>query len=193
MKEIIDFFNRNAPNWDLNHHKEDFEAAEILVEKAEVVKGQKVLDVGSGTGILIPFLQKAGAKVTALDVSPRMIEIIREKYPRVKAVTGNFEEVSFFESGGFDRILIYNAFPHFPSPLKVIMRAFSLLKKNGIFLIGHSMNRERLNFHHKKVGNVVAGHMLISNEEMKKSLLKAGFSKVSLEEDRYFFVSAVKS
>lgn len=43
------------------------------------VRGWKVIDVGAGTGRLtIPFLMR-GAKVTACDASPQMLEVLKEK------------------------------------------------------------------------------------------------------------------
>ena len=36
---------------------------ERIVESAEIVKGDNVLDVGSGTGILVPLIQKYGPSV----------------------------------------------------------------------------------------------------------------------------------
>ena len=46
------------------------------------IAGKKVLDVGAGTGRLSVALANRDAQVTALDVSPKMLEKIKRKLQR---------------------------------------------------------------------------------------------------------------
>jgi len=46
------------------------------------LSGQRVLDAGCGEGYLARVLAAAGARVTGMDISPRLIEQARQKNPR---------------------------------------------------------------------------------------------------------------
>ena len=49
-----------------------------LVKFAQVAPGEAVLDVGTGTGVVAITAARAGAKVTALDLTPALLEHARE-------------------------------------------------------------------------------------------------------------------
>ena len=68
------------------------------------------------------------ASVTGSDISPEMAKIAAEKYAgesRVQVICGDVEEFAFDRK--FDRIVVYNAFPHFPYPKRLIKLLASLL------------------------------------------------------------------
>ena len=50
-------------------------AARVLVDAAEVAAGERVLDLGSGTGSAALLAAAAGAQVTAVDPSPRLLGV----------------------------------------------------------------------------------------------------------------------
>src|SRR5579883_2871498 len=49
-----------------------------LVRHARVQAGQRVLDVGCGTGVVAVTAARAGAHATALDLTPALLEVARE-------------------------------------------------------------------------------------------------------------------
>ena len=81
-KEIAAFFDRMAPEWDANMIKSD-EKINFILDAAGVKENSVVLDVACGTGVLIgDYLRRGVASVTAVDISPEMIRIAREKFPQ---------------------------------------------------------------------------------------------------------------
>ncbi len=52
---------------------------ELIELAANGIDGKKVLDIGCGTGILAAKLAKRGGEVTAVDLSPHMLEIAAER------------------------------------------------------------------------------------------------------------------
>jgi ubiquinone/menaquinone biosynthesis C-methylase UbiE len=93
------------------------EAGESVVERGGVEAGMDVLDVACGTGnATIPAAQ-AGARVTGLDFSPRLVEIARERSAdamvEVDFVVGDAQELPF-EDASFDRVL--SVFGHMFAP-----------------------------------------------------------------------------
>ena len=129
-QDVIDFFDRCAPSWDADMIKSDVIIGKIL-DNAEVEAGQDILDVACGTGVMFDYyLQRNVASVTGIDISPEMAKIAEGKYAgesRVKVICGDVEEVTFDKK--FDRIVVYNAFPHFPKPKRLIKILAGLLKE----------------------------------------------------------------
>ncbi len=83
MPEIKDFFDKHAENWHSCHKQCDFDAADLAMQKISVNKTDITLDIGAGTGILIPFIQKYQClDITAIDLSSEMIKIIQNKRGR---------------------------------------------------------------------------------------------------------------
>ena len=49
----------------------------LLIESLDVVPGEKVLEVGCGSGVVSIHCAKNGCDVTAVDVNPRAVELAR--------------------------------------------------------------------------------------------------------------------
>ena len=147
-KEVIEFFDRLAPGWDAEMVRSD-EIIRIILDNAGVTAGKNVLDVACGTGVLVPdYLKRGVASVTGIDISPKMVEIARRKFPQ-KSVTilcGDVETAAFDRQ--FDCIVVYNAFPHFPDPERLIRTLAGLLTPGGALTVAHGMSREKIDAHH---------------------------------------------
>ena len=116
QKDVIAFFDERAGEWDAGMVRSD-EKIGCILDNAKVTAGSRVLDIACGTGVLIgDYLRRNVESVTAVDISPEMIRIARKKFPQenVRFVCGDAETAPLSE--GFDAIVIYNAFPHFPDP-----------------------------------------------------------------------------
>lgn len=147
-REVIEFFDRLAPGWDAEMIRNDAIINTIL-DNGGVAAGKDVLDVACGTGVLIPdYLKRGLLSVTGIDISPKMAEIAKEKFPQetVTILCGDVEETDFGKQ--FDCIVVYNAFPHFPDPERLIARLSSLLKPGGTLTVAHGMSREKIDAHH---------------------------------------------
>ena len=64
--------------------------------------GDRVLDAGSGPGRFTLELLRLGADVTALDISPGQLELLRARAPDVEAVVGDITDLSRFPADSFD-------------------------------------------------------------------------------------------
>ncbi|MBR3395216.1 MAG: class I SAM-dependent methyltransferase [Firmicutes bacterium] len=158
-EDVIDFFDRLAPSWDEDMVRSE-EVIRCILDNAGVSEGKDVLDVACGTGVLIPDYLARGASVTAIDIAPNMAAIAREKYENQGAVVlcGDVETMEFEKQ--FDCIIVYNAFPHFPDPERLIRRLASLLKPGGTLTVAHGMSREKLEEHHSGSAHAVSHHLM---------------------------------
>ena len=163
-KEVIAFFDRLAPDWDAEMIRSDEIIAAIL-DKAEVSANKDVLDVATGTGVLIgDYLARGVASVTGIDISPNMARIAQGKYPQenVKILCGDVERTDFDRL--FDCIVVYNAFPHFPDPARLIAHLASLLRPGGTLTVAHGMSREKIDAHHHGAASRVSNGLMPAEE-----------------------------
>ena len=76
------FFNEKAEIWDeITVH--NLEKVQYITEMLGIHGDDRILDVGTGTGIMIPFYERylVNGSVVAVDYSEKMIEVARSKYP----------------------------------------------------------------------------------------------------------------
>lgn len=155
-QDIISFFDRMAPQWDTDMIRSDA-VIDTILDNAGVKPGVRVLDVACGTGVLIPdYLARNVSAVTAVDISPEMVRIAREKFSQnqVTVLCGDIETIDLQEK--FDCILVYNAFPHFPDPDNLIRVLNGMLNPGGTLTIAHGMSRAQIDAHHKGAASKVS-------------------------------------
>ena len=191
-QDVIDFFDRCAPSWDAEMIKNDAIIGKIL-DNVEVGPDMDVLDVACGTGIMFDYyLQRNVASVTGIDISPEMAKIAAAKYegnPKVQVICGDVEEYAFDRK--FDRIVVYNAFPHFPYPKRLIKTLAKLLKEDGRLTVAHGMSREAIDGHHSGAASKVSNGLMTA--ESLKRIFDAHFDVEVLISNRHMYqVSGVK-
>ncbi len=164
-KEIAAFFDHCALFWDEDMQRPEKVISSIL-DHAGVREGIDVLDVACGTGVLFPdYFKRKVASLTAIDLSPQMVKLAREKFPQAEVICGDVETARF--DMRFDVIMVYNAFPHFSDPEKLIEVLAGLLKPNGCLSIAHGMSREKLLSHHAGSASRVSIDLLHEDELAK--------------------------
>lgn len=192
-KDVIEFFDRYAPRWDADMIKNDAVIHKIL-DHAEVGEGQHILDVACGTGVMIPYyLERKAASVIGIDISSQMAKIAAEKFAaedNVQILCGDIEEVSFDQK--FDVIVVYNAFPHFPDPRRLIKTLASLLKEGGRLTIAHGASREAIDGHHKGAASKVSNGLMTADS--LRSLFTPYFEvEITISNSYMYQVSGVKT
>ena len=191
-KDIIEFFDRCAPFWDADMIKSDRIIGKIL-DNAEVGPDMDILDVACGTGVLFDYyLERNVASVTGIDIAPKMAEIAQGKYadnPKVEVICGDVEEYAFNRK--FDRVVVYNAFPHFPYPKRLLKVLAGLLKEGGRLTVAHGMSREAIDNHHSGAASKVSNGLMTA--ESLKRIFDAHFTvEVVVSNDYMYQVSGVK-
>jgi SAM-dependent methyltransferase len=79
-----------------------------VVYRAALRPGERVLDVGTGTGIAVDAARGDGREVIGLDASPEMLGIARANLPEHEFVQADFTAMPF-ESASFDVVLSVHA------------------------------------------------------------------------------------
>lgn len=191
-----DFFNSRAAIWDEKAAEKDTSRLEAVASRLDIKPGAVVLDVGTGTGVFIPFLlKKIGdkGKLVCLDFAEEMLKIAQAKNfcGDITYVCADIENCRIPEKS-FDAVVCYSVFPHFHDKLKVLKKINHLLKENRKLFICHTSSRQTINEIHRSLPEV-SGHLLPRNEEMRRMLVAAGFKDISIADGKDdYLVSARK-
>ena len=187
-KDIIAFFDELAPCWDKTNVRNEEVISEIL-RKGGIRKGTKVLDIACGTGVLFPDYESLGAEFVGIDISENMVKKAREKFPEAEVICGDATTYDF--SSDFDAVMIYNAFPHFDEPQRLIENLAKSLKKSGRLSIAHGISEKELEKCHS--GSAKNISVPLVKKEVLAEMMKPYFeADVLTSDERMYMVSGVK-
>lgn len=121
------------------------ERLDIIVATAVIERNNVVLDVGSGTGILIPFIQsyKPG-EIYACDLSQTMLDHLQNQYPAVKIFTGDVRDMPL-PDGTIDVVFVNACYPNIADKKGSISNIVRIMKKGGRMVISHPMGKSFIN------------------------------------------------
>jgi len=197
IQKIREYFDGQANNWDEKVFH-DLKKIEKILQALNLKKGEKVLDVGTGTGVMIPHLyDRVGenGKIVAIDISEQMILMAKEKfrkeYPNIEYIVG---DVNKLENGmKFDTILCYSCFPHFLDQEQSIRKMKDLLKERGKLIVAHSQSRDDINSLHKNVEGIVCEDRLPPMRKLERMMKNTGLKVVnSLDNEEMFYIICQK-
>ena len=191
------FFDQIASQWDSFD-----EPADATDRRAEFVRlatehhPLRILDVGCGTGILVPHLRLCcpHAVIVELDFSSEMLAANQMKHGR-QQIEYRCEDLAHahLQEASFDVIMFFNALPHFESLDCILDKAKSLLTQRGRIAVGHLMGSAELNAFHASVNGPVSHDRLPSVSELSIEFKKAGLVPLQREErSDWYFVLAEK-
>ena len=169
------------------------------IEIASPATGEKVLDVGCGTGRLTfgAREQAPGAEIYGIDASPEMIEVARRKARGKKADvdfrTAVIEDLPFAD-GEFDLVLSGFMLHHLPEDVKKngMAEVARVLKPGGRF-VAVDFSGSGGGF----VGHVVTlfghGHSHAGMDQLLEVIKAAGFAEVELVETKFKSLAFIRA
>ncbi|MRZ30316.1 methyltransferase domain-containing protein, partial [Paeniclostridium sordellii] len=173
----VEFFNKIAKEWDSIIEVNE-EKINLLLSKLDIKSNERILDVGTGTGVIIPFIKalNKGGYIKGVDISTGMLNIAKEKYKNLENIEfeiKDVEEEEIYEK--YDKIILYSMFPHLENKTKTVKTLINKnLNKNGKLIIAHSNSREFLNNMHKEKDKSVSKARLIPVNNQRKIFEKNG-------------------
>ncbi|TXT61938.1 MAG: Demethylrebeccamycin-D-glucose O-methyltransferase [Promethearchaeota archaeon] len=194
------YFDRKATTWDteVSHNPDKLE---IIINELELSPGNKVLDVASGTGVLIPYIHnKVSDKgiIVVNDISKKMISIAKKKYPKQKFSNLEFKVQDVMELpmfGQYEAIICFSCFPHFPHKLKLLTHLAKGLKTRGKLIIAHAESREKINMHHKKQKNTSISHDMLPPTDVIRVMMESANLTIEkvVDNEHMFYIIGIGS
>mgnify|MGYP003590332096 CR=1 FL=1 len=107
-------------------------------------KGNSILDVAAGTGAYALYYAALGMQVTALDITPSYIEILKNKaanqHLQITSFVNDARDLSMFSDKSFDCVFCMGPIYHLPNPEdreKVMRESLRVLKPGGLFYLAY--------------------------------------------------------
>jgi ubiquinone/menaquinone biosynthesis C-methylase UbiE len=193
--QLQEYFNQLAPTWDKELTQERLKCLGNIVRELGIKPGYYVLDIGSGTGVLLPFLiAEVGneGKIVALDFSAEMLVQAQAKNfpPIVRFAQADVLAIPLADSS-VDVAICNSAFPHFNDKGKALKEIARVLRNNGRMVICHTMSREMLNRLHQSIGGAVASDLLPDEFQLRGLIKQAGLKITHFEDspERYLVIA----
>ena len=134
QKEIA-FFDAHASADEYDVFTPDTNARLIaaIMRLLRLAPGARVADLGCGSGVFCDLLRRAGYHSIGLDISPKLIEVGRQKYPETEFHVGDVERLPF-QAASLDGVLLSGVVHHLPDPARCAAEVFRVLRPGGRFV-----------------------------------------------------------
>jgi ubiquinone/menaquinone biosynthesis C-methylase UbiE len=198
------FFNDSAEGWldtwyknpetgQPDRHQKDFERLFTLVP---LKPGDRVLDAGCGSGVLVPMMLERITRtgiLYELDFAEKMIEANRNlhKEENIRFIVADVAEAPL-EDESCDVILCFSCFPHFHDKEGSMLALSRILRRDGTFVVAHFDSSEGINKHHGSCHAVMHDH-LPSQSEIHALFQRAALSiDLFIDEPGFYCITAKK-
>lgn len=161
--------------------RDEYQKPEKVVAYLGDVQGEKIIDIGAGTGYFSFRLAEAGATVIAADVDDRFLSYIENK----KTELGIMDEQVIVKKipydspdlteGEVDKAIIVNTYHHIENRGEYFAKVKKGLKPDGELIV--------IDFFKKKTPVGPPIKMKMSEEQVEKELRTAGFKDFTTNQD----------
>src|SRR5712691_7002110 len=145
IDHLVDFFDRIAPSYDSWAGGQHERVAARLVDVAAPQKGEQVLDVGTGTGLVAHLVapRVSPGSVIGIDLSDNMLALDRSKKSKNVQFLGMAAERLIFKPETFDLVTMGDTLAYVSDPRDALAEAHRVLRPGGRLAV--SCHRRSLN------------------------------------------------
>ena len=167
-ENLIKYYNKFNEEKRLNskHNQIEFITALKYIDKY-IKHGDKIIDIGAGTGRYSEIYKDKGYDVTAVELVKHNLKQIEKK--GIKCFLGNAIDLSMFEDNSFNITLLFGPMYHLISmneKIKALEEAKRITKKNGYIFISYCMNEFAI-IKHGFIDNNILNELDIIDDSFK--------------------------
>lgn len=134
-------FNALVDVFDTPQPAEVIERLQQIVSAAGLRCGEAVLDVGTGTGVLVPLIKSyRPSAILACDLAEKMLQRVREKYPEVRTWRADIALLRL-ESASLDVIFMNAMYGNIADKPRACRNAARMLRPGGRLVVSHPEGR----------------------------------------------------
>ncbi|MFH0892293.1 MAG: class I SAM-dependent methyltransferase [Candidatus Falkowbacteria bacterium] len=175
----IEYYSRRAEYYDLAAEAFHCISPQTIfgfIPEEYKLPGQKLLDIGCGTGLSSEPFFRAGFSVYGVDGAPGMLEQFRAKgFARQLDLIDLNRERCPYGNGFFDQAVACGVMCFFPDPSFIISEASRVIKRGGLFSFSYKP------FDTDKRPNLIASSPVAYRHapgDVKSLLIRSGFSLI---------------
>ena len=198
------FFNERADTWldklyknpETGDHDRHAEKIEKFIVPLNIKPEDRVLDLGCGSGVLVPYLFRYlgdAGRLFEMDYAEKMIARNRKIHgdDRITFVCSDVMDMPF-EVDYFDSIICFACFPHFGNQSAALKKMAGSLKPNHSLIIAHLLSSDEIAGHHSSE-TVVSRDRLPTRREMEGFCEESNLSITQfMDEPGSYFLAAKK-
>lgn len=106
------------------------EAIEPLLDEVKLSEGERVLDMGTGPGLVAARAVERGAAAVGIDFSEAMLSEAQRRHPEIEFLQASAEDLPI-EDAEFDVVIGNFMLHHVAHPERVLREAFRVLRPEG--------------------------------------------------------------
>lgn len=193
MDSHREFFEGLAGDWDGQQPPDRIAHLDRLVKN--VVPGlnqcDKVLNIGSGTGVLPGILTRnyPGMTVVSIDFAFAMLSSHRHQDIEAQLIQADVHDIPT-DMNRFDSVICHNSFPHFKDHPAAIIEMKRVLKEGSLLVILHDISRQKVNKVHGYAHAIVIHHDLLPEPEKLSGLMEhCGLREIGVNEGEDYFIA----
>jgi len=177
-----DLFAKKSKHWDMKSRRVQGAKAiaETIMKNVSLNKEMHLMDFGAGTGLLSYCMSDKIAKVTAVDNSPSMLEVFREKADGFACETDvlelDFSKNTLNSNIKFDGIVSSMTIHHIENTEEMLIKMYNLLAPNGFIALA-DLDTEKGDFHSDNTG---VFHFGFDRDHLIELAQKVGFKEVKM-------------
>jgi ubiquinone/menaquinone biosynthesis C-methylase UbiE len=134
-RKEIEFFDGHAAvdSYDVFTSESNQRLIDAIVRLGRFARGARVVDLGCGSGTFTDLLRQQGFRCVGLDLSPKLVELGRQKYRDVEFVEGDVEHLPFPDAS-FDGVVLSAIVHHLPELSRCASEVYRVLRPGGTFV-----------------------------------------------------------
>ena len=194
-------FDHMADVWDeiASTHIDKYAKLARIAEVGASQPGKRVLDIGTGTGGLLPALvdYQPDSIYFAIDLSCAMLQKARTNYPDII-----MNKVSLLQTDAmylpvddetFSTVFCHGVFPHLKVFSIALQELWRVLTPGGRLVISHAIGRERVNaIHSRHRAAILRDDLLPTGKELAAILIENDWTVLEIEDNEDFYLVLVE-
>jgi len=176
-----DFFKGKAKDYDkeVARGKNVSNIAQLILKEIDYTRDMSIMDFGSGTGLLLSEIAPYVGKITAVDISKSMNEVLESKKNSIKCEV-NILEIDLTKEdieGPFDGIISSMTIHHVKDITKLFEKFYQMLPANGSIALS-DLDTEDGSFHKVNTG---VYHLGFDRNEFLNIAKNIGFRNLKIQ------------
>ena len=177
----VDNFAHKSKSWDMKSRRVQNAKgiAEHIIKNVKLKPHMKIMDFGTGTGLLSYFIAPYVDTIVAVDNSPSMLEVFKEKADtfecKTKVLELDLSKDNLDET--FDGIISSMTIHHVEDTKALFQKFYNMLEEEGFIAIA-DLDEEDGSFHSDNRG---VFHHGFKRDELEKIATDVGFKNIRFE------------